>query len=748
MKQLFRVLSLAAALLWGAHVLARPLLIAPKHLYLPLGDLPRHLGIFPDFFSVAIDGDTVLASANRPLNMDNERISGVYIFERAADGNWAYVGPLTEGSEFRAQVLMSGGVATVYEFGAFRIFERGAAGWTQTANIAYTGYPFRVENGAVYARQESYPPTCQPPFDVFRKVNGTWQAAATIGGQRCEEFTSVDVNDGRALVVHRPNNYALPQPPADIFRNTGASSWPLVGALELPPPNPPFVSFYGAGATLNGNYAFLTDGYLYRNSSGETWTAFPKFVAPEIDTGIYSGNGGPYLRGNYLFIPGSERDYFTPSHDIDVTYEKNTVRLYRPTANGTLPYYARLNPDFDLWQWAVSEDGRRVVGASPDNDGDYDPVSMLYVFEIPDSTSFPALQQDTFEAGNYARWTASGGQFEVAQSNGTRVLRQSSLTGGSGATLTAIDWTDQSIEADLRPLEFAETGRWLGLVTRRTDAQNYYYVTLRSPNVVSLRRVRAGVVTELGARGVEGGFVPGRSYRLRLESVGDQQAVFLDGLTLLTVKDTTLTHGHPGFAGYRTRFEVDNVIVTGGTRLLMAQDSVDTFFSVPAFNSAPWQQITIDDEQDSFHSYRRQTATEGDQRVFMRTSISDQVVSARMQPLAYGTTTGTQDPWFGIAARVVDDNNYLYMTLRRSNQLSLRRVINGSIQVLGTAPLTVSTNQWYDLRLLVIGNRIRAYVNGDLKLEVVDPTLPSYGRSGVLMYKTSADLRSFISYQP
>ena len=46
-------------------------------------------------------------------------------------------------------------------------------------------------------------------------------------------------------------------------------------------------------------------------------------------------------------------------------------------------------------------------------------------------------------------------------------MRQSSLAGEAGAHLTAIDWTDQSIEADMRPLEFAGAGRWFGLVTRR-----------------------------------------------------------------------------------------------------------------------------------------------------------------------------------------------------------------------------------------------------------------------------------------
>jgi hypothetical protein len=97
---------------------------------------------------------------------------------------------------------------------------------------------------------------------------------------------------------------------------------------------------------------------------------------------------------------------------------------------------------------------------------------------------------------------------------------------------------------------------------------------------------------------------------------------------------------------------------------------------------------------------------------------------------------------------VTDENNYLYMTLRRSNPLSLRKVVNGAIQVLATAPVTLTAGRWYDLRLEVIGDTIRAFVDGDLEIETRDPTLPASGRSGVLMYHSSADLWSSVTCQP
>ena len=76
-------------------------------------------------------------------------------------------------------------------------------------------------------------------------------------------------------------------------------------------------------------------------------------------------------------------------------------------------------------------------------------------------------------------------------------------------------------------------------------------------------------------------FTPGRSYRVRLESVGDQHAVFLEGIPRVHAKDTTFAHGHPGVAGYRARFDVDNVMVSGGTRLALRLDTGERSWVTP-----------------------------------------------------------------------------------------------------------------------------------------------------------------------
>ena len=264
----------------------------------------------------------------------------------------------------------------------------------------------------------------------------------------------------------------------------------------------------------------------------------------------------------------------------------------------------------------------------------------------------------------------------------------------------------------MRPLEFAGAGRWFGLVTRRTDAQNYYYVTFRSPNVVSLRRMRDGVFTELAARSVSTNFQTGRNYRMRLESVGHQHAVFIDGVPLLFVKDSTLPQGHPGVAGYRTRFDVDNVIVSGGTRVLLRSDGSRNWSEGWRSASGTWAFAS-----DGTTGYLRQSDNQADARWLSKIAVGYQSISTRVRPLSHGSGS---DPWIGLAARFVDDNNYHYLTLRRSQQLSLRRLVNGQVQVLATVPQALTLGAWHDLRLEIIGNQIRAYVNGDLRIEATD----------------------------
>ncbi len=101
----------------------------------------------------------------------------------------------------------------------------------------------------------------------------------------------------------------------------------------------------------------------------------------------------------------------------------------------------------------------------------------------------------------------------------------------------------------------------------------------------------------------------------------------------------------------------------------------------------------------------------------------------------------------GPMARHVDERNYYYLTLRSSNTVSLRKLVNGAVTVLDTATLPVSPATWYSLRLDAVGDQIRGYVDGRLLVEATDAAHPT-GTAGPVMFKAAVDYDDYSSIQP
>jgi hypothetical protein len=98
-------------------------------------------------------------------------------------------------------------------------------------------------------------------------------------------------------------------------------------------------------------------------------------------------------------------------------------------------------------------------------------------------------------------------------------------------------------------------------------------------------------------------------------------------------------------------------------------------------------------------------------------------------------------------SRYVDSANYYYVTLRKSNELSLRRLTNGVVTVLGTVPLTVTPGTAYRVRMETVGDRLRVFVNDELKLERAGAQIVA-GRTGVVMYRTRATVSTYALFSP
>ncbi|KQO18474.1 immunoglobulin-like domain-containing protein [Paenibacillus sp. Leaf72] len=100
---------------------------------------------------------------------------------------------------------------------------------------------------------------------------------------------------------------------------------------------------------------------------------------------------------------------------------------------------------------------------------------------------------------------------------------------------------------------------------------------------------------------------------------------------------------------------------------------------------------------------------------------SDYVYEAKVKKVAAGAFPG-------ILARYSDVNNF-YMFQLGDNRFSLSKRVGGTTTTLGEYPITINVNQWYTMRIIVEGSKMKAYVDDKLIFNVTDTSLTS-GKAG------------------
>jgi hypothetical protein len=225
--------------------------------------------------------------------------------------------------------------------------------------------------------------------------------------------------------------------------------------------------------------------------------------------------------------------------------------------------------------------------------------------------------------------------------------------------------------------------------------------------------------------------------------VGTLHRAHIDGVLLIDADAAGPTHGRAALLTDRAAADFDNVIVSPSlSATIYSTDFEDGspgpwkrtglgFWNLWSGSSVAWNQSSI----------------AGYARASIGAATDDQIVRVRARLDTFATPNGSEDRWFGVMARHVDERNFYYLSLRRSNTVSLRKFVNGVATTLATAAYTVEPATWYDLRIDAVGDQLRAYVNSRLVLEATD-TSHARGNAGPVMYKAAADFDDFLSHQP
>jgi hypothetical protein len=589
--------------------------------------------------------------------------------------------------------------------------------------IVTDGMDVEVDSGTIVVTAGS----CEWITNAYRKgTNGAWALVRSTPGepwQDCEnEDTRGDADvSGTAIIVATYSDTGPPNS-ARIFEGPFGTTPTMTRVASS--------GFTSQPVAIDGTSALVgrhpPQGILaYRRLSAGNWSQTGALLRP--DNFAIDRPSQAKARGG-LAIASHWAD---PVHGV----RTGSVSVFQRKTDGSYDYVAKLvasdRDENQVFGRNAEISGRRVVATNQT-------TKAAYVFDLPTAFTQPETMQDDFQDGNASDWTPLAGSTFTVASAASRVYRQSSIVGNAASLWSNTDRENQSIEADIKPTAYSTAAgdKWFGLVTRYTDANNYYYVTVRSNGTLLLRRMVNGVFTTLASAALP--VTLNRTYRVRLEAIGTRLRVFVDNAVLAEASDSALDQGRAGVMMYKMRADYDNVVVSSNPQTTLAQyrfefDGTDSW--------SEWESVgTWDDTSNFWYS---QTDTTSGARSITGIATDDQVVRAS----ARRTSTAGSNNWFGLAARYVDANNYYYFTLRNDNTMALRKLVNGAIVELDSAPLTVATSTWYRLRLEAIGTQLRVYINDVLQLEANDASHAT-GRYGPVMYRTAAQYDDITATQP
>jgi hypothetical protein len=690
---------------------------------------------------VAIDGDDAIATLERfiePTAGGMEHEVAVHLFHRTTSG-WAPVRQLTVQhhyfpfSTFDSGLAMRNGIAAL-ALNPLQVFERSNGNWVSApvtgVDPSNPGDSIAIDGRRILFGGSSGPWT----GTLYEKSSaGIWRPTSVMVGDDRNgdiEFSGgpVDISGGHAVILSPYNDEDPPRasPSVTVYRDWGPPRRFLlqseIRSSELAP--------LGYEAAIRGDEIFIAGNNLsgtrvYRPGLSDSWEEFDKLQPLDSHMG---GGVTSVIRKNHLFI--MQRNW-------NAEREAYVINVFRNSAGLPYEHVATLvsSDGGSLGNFGISS--RRVM-ADCGNEACY--------FDLPASFIQPAPIQHTFAGATPTGWTTSAGSaFSIVRRSASRVLRQSDTV--SPATHTAVldasDWTNQSVQADVRLLAFGGTDNWTGLATRYSGAGNHYSVRVSNSGIVTLTRAAGGRFTPVASAAYP--IALNRPYRLRLESIGTRHRVYMNGVSVLDVDDTALGSGRAALLTHRASAEFDNVVASPTpATILYAAD-----FTTSGGPTDVW----------SFTGtglWRQRSS--GSNFVFTQSSVGylagavigvptdDQTVDVRARPTTFAGT-GTGDRWFGVMARYVDDSNYYYLTLRNTNLVSLRKLTNGAITELGTYSLPITLGIWYRLRIEAVGSQIRGFVNGVLVAEATDTTHPR-GAAGPITYRAAVDFDNYHAIQP
>src|SRR3989339_31793 len=239
-----------------------------------------------------------------------------------------------------------------------------------------------------------------------------------------------------------------------------------------------------------------------------------------------------------------------------------------------------------------------------------------------------------------------------------------------------------------------------GIVFRGVDNYNYYMWQLTNGKLRPHKKVNNGwtVLKEVPASITENVV-----YHVKIEVVGNVIKTYINENLVDTTMDSTFSNGTVGFR--EAPFEVgvfDNVIVKQAG-LTVFEDS----FSV---DLAKWNNTWVE------NLFGQQFEVNGNEEIRSKSLVSGDFVLE--------VDVKIQKDAAGIVFRGVDNYNY-YMWQLASGKLRPHKKVNNVWTVLKEVPTSIDENVMYHVKIEVVGNVIKTYINENLVDTTMDSTFPN-----------------------
>jgi hypothetical protein len=209
--------------------------------------------------------------------------------------------------------------------------------------------------------------------------------------------------------------------------------------------------------------------------------------------------------------------------------------------------------------------------------------------------------------------------------------------------------------------------------------------------------------------------------------------------------DTTLRHGRAGLVTYAARADFDDVnfSATDPSRLVDKwSDGYGFDFGQPFITrGGNWQ--PVEDQGETIAISQRDLS--GYALATLGTPVESQEIFVTVRLDSFGSSG--EGAWIGLLGRYVDPNNYYYVALRNSNQLLIRKRVNGVSTTLASASLTAAPTYLYALKFRLVDDLLQVFHGAQVVASAHDSDIKR-GRYGIGTYRGAATFYEVRVTQP